>query len=124
MSDIPAERRYFSRVLFSSQACLVQGQQHLAVNLIDISLKGALIQKPIQWQASDLGLQLKIELEENGIEIVMNVQVTHDNNTHLGLKCTHIDIDSISHLRRLIELNTGDESLLQRELEQLMSQYN
>jgi len=28
----------------------------------------------------------------------------------------HIDLDSISHLRRLVELNLGDEALLEREL--------
>ena len=39
---------------------------------------------------------------------------------HLGLFCHHIDIDSITHLRRLIELNLGDETLLQRELAELL----
>ena len=28
----------------------------------------------------------------------------------------HIDLESISHLRRLVELNLGDSSLLEREL--------
>ena len=34
----------------------------------------------------------------------------------VGMVCRHIDVDSISHLRRLVELNLGDEALLEREL--------
>ena len=34
----------------------------------------------------------------------------------IGFVCRHIDVDSISHLRRLVELNLGDEALLEREL--------
>jgi hypothetical protein len=32
------------------------------------------------------------------------------------LKCNFIDVDSISHLKRMVELNLGDASLLNREL--------
>ncbi len=35
-------------------------------------------------------------------------------------RCEHIDIDSITHLKRLIELNLGDEALLHRELAHLI----
>jgi len=35
--------------------------------------------------------------------------------------CQRIDMDSITHLRRLIELNAGDPGLLQREPAQLGS---
>jgi len=34
----------------------------------------------------------------------------------LGLSCREIDLDSITHLRRLVALNLGDEALLDREL--------
>ncbi|OZT82227.1 pilus assembly protein PilZ, partial [Vibrio sp. 03_296] len=37
----------------------------------------------------------------------------------IRLKITHIDIDSISHLKRLVELNVGDDTLLHREIEHL-----
>ena len=39
----------------------------------------------------------------------------------LGFECTRIDQQSISHLRRVVELNLGDEALLQRELKALIS---
>jgi len=43
-----------------------------------------------------------------------------DNNT-VGIRCESIDLDSISHLRRLVELNLGDPELLNRELSALVS---
>jgi hypothetical protein len=52
--------------------------------------------------------------------IKMQVRLTHEDNGQLGFVCQHIDLDSISHLRRLIELNLGDEEELHRELAALL----
>ncbi|VAX04921.1 hypothetical protein MNBD_GAMMA20-584, partial [hydrothermal vent metagenome] len=43
----------------------------------------------------------------------------HSENDHIGFRCEHIDLESISHLRRLVELNLGDAKLLDRELSAL-----
>ncbi|MOA67711.1 Cyclic diguanosine monophosphate-binding protein [compost metagenome] len=48
------------------------------------------------------------------------MQLRHDNDGHLGFACLHIDLESITYLRRLIELNLGDEDELQRELGSLI----
>ena len=37
----------------------------------------------------------------------------------MRLRIEHLDIDSISHLKRLVELNVGDDELLYREIEHL-----
>jgi hypothetical protein len=37
------------------------------------------------------------------------------------LRCENIDIDSITHLRRLVDLNAGDASLLDREFSALLA---
>jgi hypothetical protein len=37
------------------------------------------------------------------------------------LLCESIDLDSITHLRRLVELNAGDPALLERELTALVA---
>jgi hypothetical protein len=39
---------------------------------------------------------------------------------HLGFVCKHIELDSVTHLRRLIELNIADHDELERELGALM----
>jgi hypothetical protein len=41
------------------------------------------------------------------------------NNGNWGLQWRNIDVDSLTHLRRLLELNLNDPSLLDRELADL-----
>ena len=49
----------------------------------------------------------------------MQGTITHIEETHMGIRCDQIDMESISHLRRLAELNLGDAQLVERELEAL-----
>jgi hypothetical protein len=46
--------------------------------------------------------------------------VAHIEDDRVGVSCSHIDLDSAAHLRRLVELNLGDEAQLHRELQALM----
>jgi len=46
----------------------------------------------------------------------MLTRLAHIRNNNVGLRCEYIDIDSITYLRRLVELNLGDAELLEREL--------
>ena len=46
----------------------------------------------------------------------MHALCAHIEADRVGFLCDEIDMDSISLLKRLVEWNTGDESLLQREL--------
>ena len=48
--------------------------------------------------------------------------ISHIDGRHLGLCCTSIDLDSITHLRRLVELNAGDPAILERELTALLTE--
>jgi hypothetical protein len=50
----------------------------------------------------------------------MEVRLTHDDHGHLGFVCEHIDLESIAHLRRLVELNLADHNELERELAALI----
>ena len=66
---------------------------------------------------------LTFTLDDSDIQISMEVEATHLDDKRLGVYCHHIDIDSATHLKRMIELNVGDEELLHRELEQLLSEH-
>jgi hypothetical protein len=59
----------------------------------------------------------------NGTEagIVMAVVLRHVEDQHLGFQVQYIDMDSATHLRRLVELNLGDSTLLERELGNLLT---
>lgn len=114
------DNRRFSRILFSSEASLAQQHVEFNTQVLDLSLKGALISRPSDW-FGDVGSQavLTFKLAQSDLELVMEVTVAHVHQNSIGLRCERIDIDSASHLRRLLELNLGDADLLSRELSEL-----
>lgn len=118
-----SEKRNFSRILFATNAQLTQAHSCWSTRLLDLSLNGALVVEPAGFTPSDEPITLNFMLQGSDIEISMETRLVHQSAGHLGLKCSHIDIDSISHLRRMIELNTGDTTLLNRELERFIEQH-
>lgn len=111
------ERRHFTRIQFKTNAHLHLPEGNFDVEVLDISLKGALI-RPHSELLAALGSDgsLNINLGEADAFIRMEITIVHREGSHLGLSCREIDLDSITHLRRLVELNVGDESILHREL--------
>lgn len=116
-----SERRRFSRVDFAAHVELKQGTNTWAAELIDISLKGLLLTltSPTTFSKGQL-LAVSIYLSDQ-TSIVMDAEVVHQSTNQLGLTCSLIDFDSISHLRRLIELNLGDPVAAERELAELIA---
>jgi hypothetical protein len=55
------------------------------------------------------------------IHIDMDAKLSHQHGSHAGFHCVSIDTDSVSQLRRLVELNLGDSTLLERDLQALLS---
>lgn len=116
MSDHPDDRRRFKRIAFDARTELGQGEFIWPVKLIDLSLKGVLIERPAPWQGNrEQDFSIDIHLSDE-IEIKMDVQLTHEDDKQLGFVCKHISLESIERLRRLIELNLGDPKELEREL--------
>lgn len=118
--NIISDRRRFTRLPFKSYARLYypgmeQGQE---VTLLDLSLHGALVEIAADQKMPNCGERIKLELFLDGLEtiITMETQVAHTQGRNIGLICLMVDLDSITHLRRLIELNLGDSELLQREI--------
>ncbi|NMX94774.1 MULTISPECIES: PilZ domain-containing protein [unclassified Pseudomonas] len=121
MSEQPSDRRRFRRIAFDAKTELKQNGQKWRVQLVDLSLKGLLVQKPTPWLGKrDEPFDVDIHLDAD-TDVSMQVRLAHDDNGQLGFVCAYIDVNSISHLRRLIELNLGDEDELHRELGELLS---
>jgi hypothetical protein len=121
MTNTHAERRRFVRIAFDAKTELSQAGMRWPVTLVDLSLKGLLIEKPQPFEAdSEQPFTASIHLNDD-TPVVMEVVLVHDDHNQLGFNCSHIDVDSISHLRRLIELNLGDEAELERELKALLA---
>ena len=114
------EQRRFSRIPFEGKAFLRHGQVRWETQLLDISLKGALLTLPSGWRGA-LGDSLGLELifDNGALVLRMETSVAHIEDDHLGLRCVHIDLESMAHLRRLVELNLGDSGQLNRELNAL-----
>lgn len=114
------ENRRFTRIIFSTPVKLTAKKALWITELVDISLKGALVKKPEKWTCK-IGdhFTLTFRLAGSDIDIVMLVHKAHQDENGIGFACDSIDIDSASHLRRLIELNVGSSDLLNRELEHL-----
>ncbi|MFQ6370125.1 PilZ domain-containing protein [Shewanella sp. YIC-542] len=117
------EQRKFSRVLFETPAQLSTPDEVWDTQLLDLCLNGAMVRFPDHIEVPAL-LVLSFCLPGTDIEMSMQAQPVYHKNNHLGLKCAMIDVDSITHLRRLLELNTGDSSQLHRELDQFIMQHD
>ena len=114
---MPKEQRRFKRIPFDMPARIISTT---TVRVIDVSLKGALIFKPPLWKGSKGdSISIEIPLDSGATVIRMDMRVAHIEAERIGLVCEHIDLDSITHLRRLVELNLGDDELLHRELAEL-----
>ena len=116
------ERRHFARVSFDAPAELVTVDARLRVSVLDLSLKGALVQLvgPASLEPGTACL-LSIPLDTEEQRIVMGAEIAHLDGARAGLICRSIDIESITHLRRLIEVNLGEAALLERELKALLA---
>jgi len=122
MSPSQESHRKFSRVPFATAVTLHLDDQSLQVQLLDLALKGALVETD---QLAKLQLQqpcrLLIPLTSGGQAIEMNGRIAHLEHRRVGVSCEHIELASLTLLRRLLELNTGDADLMDRELSQLFA---
>ncbi|MET2855218.1 PilZ domain-containing protein [Vibrio owensii] len=114
------ERRRFSRIIYQVSALLEQGDLALQATIQDLSLHGLLLKAE---NASSLEPSRKVDVSfsfaqsEQVMQLTANIISIIDNE--IRLKINNIDIDSISQLKRFIELNVGNNELLNRELEHL-----
>jgi hypothetical protein len=116
------QRRRFSRVIFAAAAKLALPAGELRCTVRDLSLKGALVEVDVVAVPTIGSLAtLTLVLDDAAATICMLGEVTHVEGRTLGIRCRSIDLDSVSHLRRLVELNVGDETVLQRELSALIA---
>lgn len=122
MSEAKPVPRKFRRVAFKAPAQVTTPEGRWATRILDISLKGVLIEQPKNWPAASVNGACHIDLPLDDEETIrLDGRITRQGNGHLGFQWTDIDATSLSHLRRLLELNLGDSKLIDRELSALSS---
>ena len=118
------EQRHFSRIPFDAEVEISEPSTgaNYTGKLMDISLKGALTTKPDGLNA-EIGqsyqLQLLLTASGNELKLQMDASIVHMEANRLGFQFLSVDLDTATHLHRLVELNLGDEQLMEKELAEL-----
>ena len=115
----PSERRSYNRIPFNAEILMQCGHEEWSCNLLDISLKGMLVEPPENLDINmDNPCGMALFLGED-ISIHARVNIIRSSDDNWGLKWLQIDANSLQHLRRMIELNTSNPAMLMRELSEL-----
>ncbi|MDR2014017.1 MAG: PilZ domain-containing protein [Azoarcus sp.] len=114
------QRRRYSRIRFRGSAVFQAGLGQWACDVLDLSLRGALIAAALPDIAAGTSCLLELHLNDD-VCVRMEGHIAHHYGNQVGIACDMTDLDSISHLRRLLALNLGDASLLDREFSALLA---
>lgn len=110
-------QRRFSRIKCIEKSIVETDSRTVQVQLLDISLKGALIEHP-----QDLAVQrgnrwkLLFRLDSSDIVLQFGTEVVHCSGTHAGVKFIETDLDTMIHLRSLIEARSVNPEQVKHEL--------
>jgi c-di-GMP-binding flagellar brake protein YcgR len=123
MSDY-TEQRHFSRIPFDAEVRITNPQDSstYTAQLLDISLKGALTTQPDTSDtevSKTYQLELLITASGNEIRLQMDASIVHMEDGRIGFQYQNMDLDTATHLHRLVELNLGDEKQMEKELAEL-----
>ncbi|USD38480.1 MULTISPECIES: PilZ domain-containing protein [Ferrimonas] len=111
------ERRHFTRVQFMGPALLWQGQRQWSTRVLDLSLHGILLARP-EGMTVELNQTMTVHVPlSDTVTIEMQGAIQRINAQSLGLVWDNINVDSLIHLRRLIELHSPTS--IDKELEEL-----
>ena len=113
------ERRHFTRVPFIDKVYLLLEESSQNVEILDVSLQGALIQvsgnvssDPVESCRLEMVLSEEIKIQAECRKVFCD-----EASCHWGLQFEKMDIDSLTHLRRLLEVNVGDSEQISKELD-------
>ena len=110
------DKRAYHRIFYNAEALLSSDEKTWPCQIVDLSLKGCLLRFDAPWQENPENIYtLTLSLSDE-VNIAMALSISHVIDNTAGFKCEHIDIESITALRRLVELNLGDSEQLERDL--------
>ncbi len=111
----PPQRRH-TRISLDTPASLTLGGLHWDTRVIDLSLGGALITRPVDWSNSTWErYRLRFEVEDHA-PLNIETVIRHVSEKHLGLAFSNMDDRTRGVLHWLIETNLGDPALFEYEL--------
>lgn len=123
------EKRNFQRIGINVSGQMVTSQcAPTRVVVLDVSLQGVRIIAPADVLTTPAAesVQLSFKANEDSPAITLTGKVTHfkpdgtSDHVEAGIKITHIPVDDLGALRRLLLLNSGQQDLDAVELEALV----
>ncbi len=123
MGQVMSSTRRFKRIAYHRPAVLDLRVLRAECEVLDVSLKGALVEVgPTARPKVGDTCSLVIRLDGGDAVVRMDGEVAHVNGRHVGVKADEMELESVEHLRRLVEVNLGDEEELHRELAALVAE--
>jgi len=111
------EHRRFNRADFHTRGYFDYEEKKIDFKIINVSLNGILVETEITEEVlSNTVGSLIIKLSSSDIEIITKAILLHKEDKHLGFRFEEIDVESMIHLRRLVELNSDSADQIAREL--------
>jgi hypothetical protein len=112
------EKRKFTRIVCNMKASLkIDNLMIVEAKNLNISLEGAffelaehyVFQKGDKWH-------LTFILPNSDIRLQFKTEVIHSTKKMVGVKFVHIDIDTMNHLKYLMEVQISNPEQIEREL--------
>ena len=109
--------RRFRRIPFEAEVTLTVDQDVWSGELLDVAMKGAMVgtDTPLPLLLGSK-CSLCISLSGSPISLDFQAEMIHSEDNHYGFKFISEDLETLTHLRKLIELNTGDAEATRSEL--------
>lgn len=114
--------RHFRRIPFEAEVTLHSGSEVWTGELLDVAMKGAMVGMATSLPVA-LGAEFRLTIVLPGTPISLDFQaeLVHCDEMRYGFKFISENLETLTHLRKLIELNTGDAETTRSELSTWLS---
>jgi len=110
-----SNKRNFARIHSTLQAVVSDGDKSARATVVDISLNGVLLESQDKFDLNT-SYNIKITFDDSETTMTFDSKCIHQEKSHFGFIFASEDIDSFTHLRRYLELNSADGDQVTREL--------
>lgn len=111
------DKRHFRRIPFEAEMMVAVGDHSWSCQLLDLALKGVLLESSaVLPLAQGTVANLSLPLPGSTIVLDFEAELVHCEENRLGFKFLHENLETLTHLRTLLELNTGDPEGVRSEL--------
>lgn len=110
------EQRHYQRIGFRTEAAIKTAEATYSCQLVDLALQGALFRCDMDTSLKvGQKANLLISLPDSEISLNFTAELIHKHDRFCGFLFLTEDVETLVHLRRLLELNIGDAEKTDQE---------